>query len=287
MKKMVADRYPHSATLFRFCKEALTLRHGGQVKVIDQDVGALLSFDPADCSHWKKGRKNIRSLDMLRLLSTQFQINEQVLIDIVAGRITLDEALLDLNDYKVRLQHSATRNVQGSDLLRKKLNTDKTILIRSRFRDIAQTAQVFLRHVRFSDTTIDFHNLKTHITVQPDPHLATVTQTDRQNGQTIIRYRGEQWQGHTRFLVLREVCKELHRERCDIFSAFFELTEDDVDAIAHTFAAQTLVPTDELRHEMHALDPSKNVIEQLAEKFGLPKTLMNQRIQSYFHSLTQ
>ena len=59
MKKVEANRYPHSATLFRFCKEALEIRYDGNVKVIDQDVGAILGYDPADCSHWKKGKKNI------------------------------------------------------------------------------------------------------------------------------------------------------------------------------------------------------------------------------------
>ena len=37
MKKIAENRYPNSATLFRFCKEALEIRYAGNVKVIDQD----------------------------------------------------------------------------------------------------------------------------------------------------------------------------------------------------------------------------------------------------------
>src|SRR6185295_12883698 len=55
MKKTAENRYPNSATLFKFCKEALEMRYEGNVKVIDQDVGSILGYDPADCSHWKKG----------------------------------------------------------------------------------------------------------------------------------------------------------------------------------------------------------------------------------------
>ena len=61
MKKIMENRYEHSATLFKFCKEALKIRYSGNVKVIDQDVGAFMGYDPADCSHWKKGKKNIRT----------------------------------------------------------------------------------------------------------------------------------------------------------------------------------------------------------------------------------
>ena len=59
MKKSAENRYPHSAELFRFCKEALNIKHNFEVKVIDQHVGAILGYDPADCSHWKKGKKNM------------------------------------------------------------------------------------------------------------------------------------------------------------------------------------------------------------------------------------
>ena len=58
MKKDMAVKYPHSANLFQFCRKVLDHKFGG-IRVIDQDVGQILGFDPADCSHWKKGKKNI------------------------------------------------------------------------------------------------------------------------------------------------------------------------------------------------------------------------------------
>ena len=54
MKKDVPVKYPHSASLFQFCRQVLDHKFG-DVRVIDQDVGQILGFDPADCSHWKKG----------------------------------------------------------------------------------------------------------------------------------------------------------------------------------------------------------------------------------------
>ena len=31
-------------------------------KLHDQEIGAILDFNPSDCSHWKKGEKNIKSI---------------------------------------------------------------------------------------------------------------------------------------------------------------------------------------------------------------------------------
>src|SRR3989338_578305 len=99
MKKMTENRYPSSAALFRFCKEALSLRYEGNVKVIDQDVGAILGYDPADCSHWKKGKKNIRSLSTFKSIADHLRIDETLLIDIVAGKIDLEEAVFEYKGY--------------------------------------------------------------------------------------------------------------------------------------------------------------------------------------------
>ena len=55
MKKTAENRYPHSATLFRFCKEALEIRYDGNVKVIDQDVGAILGQHTRE--HGRRGKR--------------------------------------------------------------------------------------------------------------------------------------------------------------------------------------------------------------------------------------
>src|SRR6476619_4126808 len=99
MKKTAENRYPHSATLFKFCKEALEIRYEGNVKVIDQDVGAILGYDPADCSHWKKGKKNIRALATLRSIADHLSIDERLLIDIAGGKVGLEEAVFEYRGY--------------------------------------------------------------------------------------------------------------------------------------------------------------------------------------------
>ena len=65
MKNNYQERYPNSRILFQFSKQALQYKFSEKVKVIDQDVGAILGYDPADCSHWKKGKKNIKNCKSL------------------------------------------------------------------------------------------------------------------------------------------------------------------------------------------------------------------------------
>ena len=57
MRKTEPMKYPHSASLFNFCKEVL-LHEKNRKRVIDQDVGHIIGYDAADCSHWKNGKKN-------------------------------------------------------------------------------------------------------------------------------------------------------------------------------------------------------------------------------------
>src|SRR6478672_5469831 len=120
MKKTAENRYPHSATLFRFCKEALEIRYEGNVKVIDQDVGAILGYDPADCSHWKKGKKNIRALATLRSIADHLSIDERLLIDIAGGKVGLEEAVFEFRGY-------GAFALQGRHLENLKLVQDDTI----------------------------------------------------------------------------------------------------------------------------------------------------------------
>ena len=99
MKKSLENRYPNSAELFRFCKEALNVKHTSEMKVIDQHVGAILGYDPADCSHWKKGKKNIKSLTTISTIAKHLEIDTGYVADLVKGKSKLEETLQDFKGY--------------------------------------------------------------------------------------------------------------------------------------------------------------------------------------------
>ena len=67
MKRSGAAKFPNSVQLFKFCQKVMMHQKGGKVR--DQEVGSILNFNPSDCSHWKRGEKNVRSVFALAKLA--------------------------------------------------------------------------------------------------------------------------------------------------------------------------------------------------------------------------
>ena len=65
--------------------------------MIDQDVGQILGFDPADCSHWKKGKKNIKSIQAMKNIADYLGVDEKLVVDIASGSINDKEAYFEYN----------------------------------------------------------------------------------------------------------------------------------------------------------------------------------------------
>ena len=98
MKKETSVKYPHSASLFQFCRKVLDHKFGG-IRVIDQDVGQILGFDPADCSHWKKGKKNIRSIQAMKSIAKHLGVDEKLVVDVASGEMADWEAFQEYSGY--------------------------------------------------------------------------------------------------------------------------------------------------------------------------------------------
>ena len=61
-------------------QKVLMSQKGG--KVHDQEVGQILNFNPSDCSHWKRGEKNVRSVFALAKLSETLAIEPTLVHDV-------------------------------------------------------------------------------------------------------------------------------------------------------------------------------------------------------------
>ena len=93
------NRFPNSSELFLLCKEILCIKHARGEKVTDQDVGALLDFDPADCTHWKYGRKNIKSIQSFYQIADKLDIDFRSILDVAQGRTLLMDTIHDYKSY--------------------------------------------------------------------------------------------------------------------------------------------------------------------------------------------
>lgn len=299
MKKVEANRYPHSATLFRFCKEALEIRYEGNVKVIDQDVGAILGYDPADCSHWKKGKKNIRSLATLRSIADHLNIDERLLIDITAGRIGFDEAVFEYKGY-------GAFSLQGKSLetLKKEYfknpNRWKVGDASRSFEElfdvnrpaIATMAAQVLSAGTFTEAPIyipEVLQLVPEIQLRKDDaineSIQVVAGEAENQGRTTINYKGNEVRPYMRYLLAREMFNHLVRVKDTRAHAFVD-APDEVRAIqANLFAGLILVPGELLRREVDRIDSSLDIVMQLAETFWVSKAFMNQRLRDYLEYL--
>jgi len=296
MKKIEANRYPHSATLFKFCKEALEIRYEGNVKVIDQDVGAILGYDPADCSHWKKGKKNIRSLPTLRSIADHFNVDERLLIDIASGRIDLEEAVFEYRGYgsfslrgksletlkKEYFKNPTRWQGEGSPVrsFEELFDIDRSAVM--------QVAQAVLAMGEFKEAPIylpEVFRLYPGVTLIPDETLTVPVTTTTEGETTTIRFRGPEMRPFVRFLLAKELFKYLVRSKSQLAHRFFGAPDEVVDIQANIFAGMLLIPGSLLRKEVETIDSSLDIVMQLAETFWVSKTLMNQRLSDYMEHL--
>lgn len=300
MKKVEANRYPHSATLFRFCKEALEIRYDGNVKVIDQDVGAILGYDPADCSHWKKGKKNIRALGTLRSIADHLSIDERLLIDIASGKIGLEEAVFEFKGYgqfDLGGKHLESlkkeffknpRRWQGDDDIRsfeELFDINRPAVIK--------VAEQVLKAGKFTEAPIyipEVFQLYASIEAESDPDLSEPyilrIEGEKPHIKTKIIYKGPEMRPYVRFVAAKELFKHLVRSENPVGASFKGVPDEVLDIQANIFAGALLVPAHLLRVEVEQINSSLDIVMQLADTFWISKALMNKRLRDYMENLT-
>jgi hypothetical protein len=300
MKKTAENRYPHSATLFKFCKEALEIRYEGNVKVIDQDVGAILGYDPADCSHWKKGKKNIRALATLRSIADHLNIDERLLIDIASGKVGLEEAVFEYRGYGAfALSGRSLENLKKEFFKNPaKWQTESSLKSFEELFDVdrqsvVRAADAVLAQGNFTEAPVyipEVFALYPSIKLVADETLTTPmiveTAGEGESATTTVRIRGPEMRPYVRFLLAKELFKHLCRVRAQATAKFSAAPSEVLDIQANIFAGQLLIPGKMLRKEVESIDSSIDIVLQLAETFWTSKALMNQRLRDYMEHLS-
>ncbi len=299
MKKVEANRYPHSATLFKFCKEALEIRYDGNVKVIDQDVGAILGYDPADCSHWKKGKKNIRSLSTLRNIADHLNVDEGLLIDITSGKVSLDEAVFEFRGYG-----SFMLNGKPLDNLKKEYFKNsgrwqagsgqvpafEEIFDIHRAAVLAMADEVITLGA-FTEAPLyipEVFRMYPGISLIVNPELDTASliahEGEGQDLKTIIICREAETRPYVRFLGAKTLFKHLALSRHPKLEGLADAPPEILEIQSNLFAGALLVPGPMLRREVDRIDTSFDLVRQLAEIFWVSRSLINQRLRDYLEN---
>ena len=296
MKKIVENRYEHSATLFKFCKEALKIRYSGSVKVIDQDVGALLGYDPADCSHWKKGKKNIRTLANFRSIADYLGVDQSLVIDMVFGKVSLEEGVFEykgyadfeLTDSQVEAYRkdffqnpSRWNNDYGQRDFDELFNLDRNAIGEIANKVISQM-QLTEPAVQIDDVFALFDNIKVTINAEQEKPVKTIYHSlQSRSVECVLSCKEFPNRPYLRFLVAKELYKFLVFSQHELVEAMPKCPSDMLDVQGNFFAGSLLIPRAMLLQEVNLIDSSIDFIDQLASIFQVSKLVMNRRMQDY------
>jgi hypothetical protein len=294
MKKMLENRYPHAAILFRFCKEALALQENRPPRVIDQDVGAILGYDPADCSHWKKGKKNIRSLATFKSIAHHLHMDETLLIDIVSGKVDLEEALFEYKGYGAFALRGPQFDLNKNTMIALESHTESAAtekwdtLFPLHQAAIQSAVDQILQKGAFQEAPLylqEVIQLFPALRLRVDAEQKTPVVSSQEGDLRIIQVQSLDMRPYIRFLVAKAIFSFLSETHHPFLTP--ELQKETRDKQGDIFASRLLIPNEFLKREVSQLDCSIDFIERLAAHFWVSKSLMTQRFREYIQEKNQ
>lgn len=294
MKKDTAIKYPHSANLFQFCRKVLDHKFGG-IRVIDQDVGQILGFDPADCSHWKKGKKNIRSIQAMKSIAKHLGVDERLVVDVASGEMTDGEAFFEFTGYGDQSPDPKFLESAKKDFYRRHANVwskEKELEFRRQFEtgepEINRLVQKIHEAIAFQEAPLYLPEI---VAAFSDISMRSVEAEElggdkpirsiEEDGKTLIEYPMDvKMRPYVRYGIAKAMGRHfLSRENALTASDNAEHNAYMVEIQTNLFAAKLLTPAYLIRKELTNLDASKDIVAQLADVFWMSKTFMNARLK--------
>ncbi|SMF32609.1 ImmA/IrrE family metallo-endopeptidase [Pseudobacteriovorax antillogorgiicola] len=295
MKRETSIKYPHSASLFQFCRKVLDQKFGG-IRVIDQDVGQILGFDPADCSHWKKGKKNIRSIQAMKSIAKHLGVDEKLVVDVASGEMADWEAFQEYSGYGHFEIDPKLFDTAKKEFYRKHANTwtrEKEQEFKNQFTiDEDRIDQVITRiheTIQFKEAPLYLPEIVSHfpsLTMKPfeateeETELAKIRLTNL-GDQTVIEYPMDvKMRPFIRFSIAKAMGQFFFdKEGITVTNDFGDHGREISEVQYNLFAAKLLTPAYLIKQEMNNIDIQKDIVSQLSEIFWVSKTFMNSRLK--------
>ncbi|MEY2987814.1 MAG: hypothetical protein RJB13_1335 [Pseudomonadota bacterium] len=263
------QRFPQSAVLFKFCLKVLETRKPG-TKVHDQDVGNILEYNPSDTSHWKRGKKAVRSIFALEALSRELDVDVELIEDVASGAVDFDEAWFDFTEAEE--ESKISKDYDG--VLFSKERRDRQILLEKIADSLAaqagiQTVPVYVPELMASMSFIQL--------VQAEVTERLARSNRIKPGQYVIRYRKGDLTSHIRCAISREVAKIIvlsEREQFALPPRSDEMVMTEIIDLANAL----LVPSELLKAELTKIPARANMVQYLANLFWVPKVVIRSRL---------
>jgi hypothetical protein len=269
MKRASSTKFPNAVQLFKFCQKVLMHQRGQKVR--DQEVGSILEFNPSDCSHWKRGEKNVRSVFALAKLAEVMQIEAALVHDVASGAANLDEAFFEY--VEARTFKNAIESTKSLDPAQVELVRTRVLAFVSSLHKQSEfsTPPLYLPEV--------FQNFA-FVSTQPIDIIDKLSRILRvKAGHYCIQYRKGDLKAQTRLSMVKDLSRIVFEgER----ARFPELGASDSTLLAYEemlFATNLLLPKAMIQAELTKLDTRKNVVAELATLFWVPKSLICLQLQ--------
>lgn len=264
MKRSGTVKFPNSVQLFKFCQKVMMHQRG--TKVRDQEVGAILNYNPSDCSHWKRGEKNVRSVFALASLADTLNVETSLIHDVASGAVDLDEAYyeyLESRTYKGLFGENA--NVSRDDE-----------------RGVRQRVGAFVRKLQ---TECEFTTPPLYlpevmrafafISSQSTDMMDKLSRILRvKAGKYCIQFKKGELKPQTRMSMVMDLSRIIFEGERERFPELGALTSHLLQLEEVLFAANLLIPKSMLSVEMAKLDSRRNMVSELAALFWVPKSLI-------------
>ena len=269
MRKLQEDvRFPQAIQLFRFCFRILEIRKPNE-KMHDQDLGSILDFNPSDTSHWKRGKKAIRSIQALESLAKELEVDQEIIQDLADGVIDIDEAWSDFCDAEEERRLSYEE--PGVRIERR----DKSL-------ELEKITKSILDQINIKAIPVYIPEL---INAFPFIQLLSGDVADKlarssriKPGQYAIRYRKGDTRAHTRTAIVREIARIVLLSEREKFPSLSSRCETLSHAEIFDFANALLVPREALALEIKKTSTRVHMIKALADLFWVPKSVIRSRL---------
>lgn len=269
MKRSGAVKFPNSVQLFKFCQKVLMSQKGA--KVNDQDVGSILNFNPSDCSHWKRGEKNVRSVFSLAKLAEVLEVETSLIHDVASGMAGLDEAYYEWQEsHHFKQIH---QKVAG-------LSADK---VKSARKMVEDFVAMLHSQTQFSTPPVYIPEVLRHfafISAQPIDMIDKLSRVLRvKPGHYAIHFRKGDIKPQTRMGMAKDLARIIFEGERSRFPELGPLDPTTIEFEEILFVASLLAPKAMLAQEMAKLDSRRNMISELATLFWVPKSLVGFQLQ--------
>lgn len=266
---MKAAKFPYAAQLFKFCHKVMCDLQGR--KVHDQEVGAVIDFNPSDCSHWKKGDKSVKSVFALEKLATAIGVEITLIHELASGLIGLDEAYFE---------YSEARSFNKS--YQKALSLGPDVMQQTRDR-VQELSNKLHQQANFATPPLylpEVMRFLSFVRSQPAEIMNRLSRVLRiKSNQYTIQYKKGELRAQTRMSIVADLARIILEGERHRYPELGQLREDLLGFERYTFIANLLLPKDLLRQELAKVDARKNAMTELSALFWAPKSLIGYQLQ--------